>query len=695
MRFISDVYPLFLLFLLFIVSRPVFAQKLDGMASNPIIWADVPDPSVIRVGNVYYMTSTTMHMNPGVPIMRSEDLVNWEIVNYVYHILDDSDKQTLRNGQDEYGQGSWASSLRYNNGTFYVVFSSGSIGKTFIYQTENIEKGPWTRSTINHLYHDMSLLFDDDGRVYMVHGSGDIWLTELTADATGVKEDGLNQVIIPDSSLIAGSNVGLPAEGAHLHKIDGKYYIFLITWPAGGIRTQLCYRADSITGPYEGRVVLSDRGIAQGGLVETQDGDWYALLFQDHGAVGRIPFLIPVTWDNDWPIFGDNGQAPQTIPITMSRSKSKITASDEFYQGSGRMGAHKPSVMDGERGENDYNGSNLALVWQWNHNPHNDYWSLTDRPGYLRLTNGKTSSSILDARNLLTQRTFGPECSGTIALETANMKDGDYAGLAALQKNYGFVAVKKSGTYKSIVMVDASSGTPVEIESVPLNQDRVYLGVDFDYRNMTDKARFYYSLDGVRWIRIGSTLQMKYTLPHFMGYRFALFNYAEKTTGGFVDFDYFRIDDKLMGTKNSPTILQAQLGNVSNVLSVQNEKLQVPIRMDALPAGEFTRLTASFNIPKNLEVIDVEFNAKNIVGECTYTYTDSRLLVHVSGSAIDFSNKSDDLFAVIHLKVRDFVPINTTLQIRTDYITVDGGNVVYNVHDAVSSVCFTPLSTKV
>lgn len=156
---------------------------------NPIIWADVPDPSVIRVGDTYYMTSTTMHMNPGVPVMKSRDLVNWEIVNYVYDVLGEQDEQCLENGKDEYGKGSWASSLRHHNGTYYVVFSSQTEQKTFVFQTRDIQGGPWEKHTLPFL-HDMSLLFDDDGKVYLVHGSGDIRILELTSDCSAVRPGG-------------------------------------------------------------------------------------------------------------------------------------------------------------------------------------------------------------------------------------------------------------------------------------------------------------------------------------------------------------------------------------------------------------------------------------------------------------------------------------------------------------------------
>src|SRR5690625_3816008 len=266
--------------------------------NNPIIWSDIPDPSVIRVGDTFYMSSTTMHMNPGVPIMKSIDLVNWKIVNYVYDTLEDNDKQLLRNGQNEYSKGSWASSLRYHKGTFYFAVASFSAGKTFIFQNTDIEKGQWTKSTIDGVYNDMSLLFDNDG-VYMVYGGGDIRIIELTQDATAIKEGGLDQIIIPNSSDIIGSKIMLPAEGAHIHKVNGMYYIFLITWPEKGVRTQLVYRSDKIDGDYEGKVVVSDAGVAQGGIVDTSDGNWYALLFGDRGAVGRIPYLVPITQEDE------------------------------------------------------------------------------------------------------------------------------------------------------------------------------------------------------------------------------------------------------------------------------------------------------------------------------------------------------------------------------------------------------------
>ena len=489
----------------------------------------MPDLAIIRVGKTYYMSSTTMHLSPGLPLMKSTDLVNWRLVGYAYDTLADNDALTLQNGRNAYGQGSWASSLRYHDGTFYVTTFSATTGRTHVYRTRDIEKGPWTASSFSPALHDHSLFFDDDGRVYMVHGGGDIRLTELTADASGIKPGGVDQVIVPNATLVAGPNAGLPAEGSQIRKISGRYYLSNITWPRGGMRTQLIFRSDRLTGPYEGRVALQDAGVAQGGLIDTPQGDWYALLFQDHGAVGRTPFLVPVKWEDGWPVMGVAGKLPKALTLpagTMGAGGAAgIVASDEFSRGHGQPA--------------------LPLAWQWNHNPDDRYWSLTERPGFLRLTAGRVDADFLSARNTLTQRTFGPECSGTVAVDVSGLKDGDFAGLAALQKKYGFVGVKRVGDAKAIVMVSTQSGSPQEVQSIPLTQKTVFLKLACDYKGRADKAYFSYSLDGKTWTPIGQPLQMVYTLPHFMGYRFALFHYATKAAGGSVDFDYFRVSERL------------------------------------------------------------------------------------------------------------------------------------------------------
>lgn len=507
------------------------AGAATRQARNPIIWADVPDMAMIRVGNTCYMSSTTMHMSPGLPIMKSHDLVNWDLVGYAYDILADNDALTLTNGRNAYGAGSWASSLRYHNGIFYASTFSHTTGRTHVYTTRDIETGPWKHTSFAPALHDHSLFFDDDGRVYMIYGVGNIRLVELTADVSGIKPGGIHQSIIPDAGRVAGGRGGLPGEGSQMIKVGGKYYLFNIVWPRGDMRTQVVHRADRITGPYEGRVVLRDQGVAQGSIIDTPDGRWYAYLFQDHGAVGRVPFIVPVRWEDGWPVFGSDGKVPATLDIPAGRGTlGNLVASDEF--------ARLPSDRV------------LPLAWQWNHNPDHRYWSLSRRPGWLRLIAGRVDSDLLNARNTLTQRTFGPQCSATVAVDTSNMNDGDVAGLAAFQRRYGYVAVRMEGKARSIVMVSAESDTPGELQRVPTDRQTVFLAMECDYRNRKDEARFYYSHNEKDWTPIGKPLKMTYTVPqHFMGYRFALFNFATRTPGGFVDFDYFRISDQPVAAK--------------------------------------------------------------------------------------------------------------------------------------------------
>ncbi|WP_246455315.1 glycoside hydrolase family 43 protein [Hymenobacter citatus] len=500
-------------------------------AHNPIIYADVPDLSMIRVGDTYYMSSTTMHMTPGVPIMKSKDLVNWQLVSYASDTLGTQDELTLRNGKSTYGRGSWASSLRFHNGTYYVSTFAQTTGKTYIYSTKNIEKGSWKAVSFKPSYHDHSLFFDDDGRVYMLYGAGKLRLVELKADASGVKPGATEQVLIENASAPAGPNLGLPAEGSQLFKIKGKYYLFNITWPKGGMRTVVVHRADKLTGPYEGRVALQDLGVAQGGLIDTPDGRWFSYLFRDYGAVGRIPYLVPVTWTDGWPVLGNPaGKVPETLDLPPSKGLIPgIVASDEFSRRKG-----EPA---------------LPLVWQWNHNPENSLWSLTDRKGYLRLKTGRVDTSFVLARNTLTQRTIGPTSAGTTSLDVSHLKDGDFAGLALLQKRYGLVGVQQQNGAKSIVMISAETERPVELQRLPLTQNTVYFKAECDFTDRKDVANFFYSLDGKTWKAIGGPLKMAYTLPHFMGYRFGLFNYATKQAGGYADFDYFRIADTIAGAK--------------------------------------------------------------------------------------------------------------------------------------------------
>ncbi len=498
------------------------------MIHNPVIWSDVPDIDVIRVEDNYYMVSTSMHTMPGCPIMRSKDLANWEIINYVFDTIDDNEAQNLLNGHSIYGKGSWAATLRRHKEDYYVGFSSNDMKCFYLYRTKDIEHGPWKCiATVDRLLHDPALIFDGD-TPYIIYGNGDISIVEFEKDLSGIKKDGIQKEILNTPK----EGIGLRCEGAHAYKINGMYYLIFIEWAATGNcrRRQICYRSKNLLGPYERKVIFDDdmeyfnNGIAQGAIFDTEEGDWYAMLFQDHGAVGRIPYMLPLSWEDGWPMIGVDGKAPEYFRISL----------EEVPVG--------PLVINDEFNDKE---NKLALNWQWNHNPDPSLWSLTKRSGYLRLTTGYiTNNGVLFARNTLTQRTLGPACTGITHIDFANMKAGDCTGLVALQSTFGMVGIRKdsNGIKRVVMCTNGGEYFEKEEESTIYEKEDIYLKITFDFKNNIDIAKFFYSEDGLSWHRVGCDLHMKYLLDHFMGYRIGLFNYATKEIGGYTDFDYFHFE---------------------------------------------------------------------------------------------------------------------------------------------------------
>ncbi len=1266
------------------------SANADGTFSNPAVYADVPDIDIIRVEDAYYMVSTTMHLSPGCPVMKSTDLVNWEIVNYVYDILGDSDEMNLRNGKSMYGNGQWASSLKYHNGKYYVAFNSNTTGRAYIFTTDDIENGSWTKTELNGFFHDMSLFFDDNGKGYILYGGGAIKCAELSDDFKKVKTE--TEKTLFDVTKDTGEThftEGLLCEGTHIMKKDGYYYVFNIGWPSGHPRLEMCHRSKTFPSTqWESKIILEANfqnngvtaGVAQGAVIDTPDGKWYGFLFQDHGAIGRCPVLTDCTWKDGWPMLGKDGdgktvEATMKLPVSGSGTKS-LVKSDEFYNdaehrefeakaasaaaqaqeakaveepaaeaqanvveqplnapaaeaetemetveligngdfesgnfdgwegldkgvlevvsedteagtnkvlkvkerknssssakydltgkiekgttytikfkikydgenvdatkkfvgrfqnspvgasepwmhrpeigeafelkkgewkelsftytaadrvvgdktyefgtgsnyffiegndwandevaagapqthlmdyylddvsityqkpkeggdkpgddnnpggdtssgdliqlitngdvesgttdgwtttpgekacnleavktdkangeyslfvsgrtsmgagasqdisgkmevgkkytisgklkyttgpatkqfyvtiqhgpdyqyrqnmisinakkgewvefkgewtaadkgdfaflkdqvhvfvetpwaasidqekdlmdyylddfsmtvpsdnmagdgsfnsGAGEWGAFEnqgkaevvangrggaddkclkisgrkqnwngaglvfgdkmtpgntynikawvkydaatpaqqkfyftmkgckgsstepsyssmaegtaksgewteftgkwtmpedanstypwtlyvntdekgPSYMDfylddvviteevpdkepAENGEHDYNGSNLDLVWQWNHNPNNNNWSLTERDGWLRLKTSSKATSLLNARNTLTQRTFGPACSGTIKMDVSKMEAGDVAGLGSLSFKYGYIAVKKEANGAKLVMVDASANDtntkedkPVEKASVDCTGTTVYLKEDFNFAgnaNGSDKdtVSFYYSFDGRTWKQLGDKMKMSYELVHFMGSKFAIFNYATKKTGGYVDVDYFRVSDKLTGAETLPgSALAATMSATKEVSGVIGTECEAKLSLDALKAEGHKNLQASIAVPSILEVTDVVFNTAAIKGKAEYTYRNGRLTIKVTGDDISF-NAADKSFATIKLRLRNYATKDEAVELRADYIQVDGVD-AYNTDNCKASVNLKYLDTK-
>ncbi|HEY6738971.1 MAG TPA: family 43 glycosylhydrolase, partial [Actinopolymorphaceae bacterium] len=334
-------------------------DKGDGTYTVPLFNADVPDVSVERIPaaendegrDIYYMISTTMHLSPGAPVMKSYDLVNWDIVNYVFDRADISDSFSLRNGQSSYGQGQWASSIRHHDGKWYVAFNTNNLGGSYLYVTDDIDNGSWERIALGRAFHDPSLFFDTDGSPYIFYGSGSTSAVKLSSDLKTVVAE--YPQILRTSDYPGSPFLGGLFEGAQVQYIDGKYYIVIITWPSGQGRQVVLFRSDELLGryatvdgsnPYEAKGALNSNGFAQGSLVPiaTEDGgtDWWGMFFRDTFPIGRIPALIPATWADGWPTFGSNGSVPVNgsfaKPIELSpeeeryeRQKS-IVASDDF-----------------------------------------------------------------------------------------------------------------------------------------------------------------------------------------------------------------------------------------------------------------------------------------------------------------------------------------------------------------------------
>lgn len=495
--------------------------------TNPVINADVPDLSITRSGDTFYLISTTMHLMPGAPVMKSTDLVHWEIVSYVFDKLTDTPKYEMVDGT-VYGRGQWASSIRYHNGKYYVLFSPNDQPfSSYIYTTAD-PTGKWELLSRTQHFHDASLFFDDDGRVYVFSGTGS--LRELNPDLSGVKEGGVDMKIFERDE----SETGL-LEGSQVVKHNGKYYLLMISWPQNSKRRQVCYRADNITGPYEKKVILEDNFdgfpyCGQGCIIDDKNGNWYGLVFQDRGGIGRVPLLMPCTWKDGWPMLGDeNGRVPLTgkIPLPTNDTGKRIVESDDF------------------------NDTRLKINWQWNHNPVDDAWSLTERPGYLRLKTNRLAENLYGARNTITQRMEGPTCSGVVTMDVSQMKDGDVAGFSAFNGNSGLLSVIMDGNKKYLTMstniVDLDNRSKailgVEVEEkqrIELTQDIISLRIDCDFNLNQDIATFYYSLDEENWTPIGTKFKMIFDYRKlFMGTKFAIFNYARKESGGYIDVDYF------------------------------------------------------------------------------------------------------------------------------------------------------------
>ena len=487
---------------------------------NPVLWEDLADLEVIRVDDTFYYTASTMHYSPGAPVLRSYDLINWEYVGHSVPVLDFGAKFDL-NGGNAYVKGVYASSLRYrkSNKTFYWIGCiNGASGYMF---TATAPEGPWQKHPSGGCYYDVGLLVDDDDAMYVAYGNTNISVAQLSAD-------GFSQV---KTQQVYTSSVTL--EGSRFYKINGNYYI-LVTRPADG---EFVLKASSPFGPYTVHTLVDKVGTPipgsgvphQGGLVDTQNGDWYYMAFVDSYPGGRVPVLAPIKWGTDgWP----------TLQLI-----NNAWGSSYPYPNLPRP----PRAVKPRTGIDTFSGTTLSPEWEWNHNPDNTKWSLD---GGLKLQTATVTNDLYKARNTISHRIMGPQSTATIQLDYSTMADGDMAGLALLRDSSAWVGIKKASGATKVSMVNGltmdsswnTAGTGTEVASTAISRGTIWLRVAADIRpGSNSQGKFSYSNDGTTFTSIGSSFVMKNDWRFFMGYRYAIFNHATTATGGVVTVKSFQV----------------------------------------------------------------------------------------------------------------------------------------------------------
>ena len=468
----------------------------DDTYRNPVLNAAFSDPDVIRVGGKYYMVASDFHFI-GMQVLESEDMINWHYISQIYSRFDEP-------GWDEnqhYAGGSWAPAIRHHNGLFYVYFCTPDEG--LYMSTARDPHGSWAPL---HLvkrvekWEDPCPFWDDDGQAYLGrsrYGAGPIIVHKMSADGKELLDDGVTVY------------TGPVAEGTKFLKRNGYYYLVI---PEGGVGQgwQTVLRSRSIYGPYERRVVLEQgstrvNGPHQGALVDTPDGEWWFYHFQETPVLGRVVHLQPARWQDDWPLIGvdfDGNGIGEPV--------------DEWKKPYLQSANTQPLSLDTS---DDFDAS-LGLQWQWNHNPQNDHWSLTERKGWLTL-HAMPADSLKDCRNMLTQKVVGYASESTTLLtQTGHC----FAGLACIGKQFRAVGLCQQGIFVEV------NGVRTVIKEGTF--DKLYLRIANDC--LHNRHQFFYSTDGQQFFPAADSFPMR--SGYWKGIRTALFCYG---ADGKAQFDYF------------------------------------------------------------------------------------------------------------------------------------------------------------
>ncbi len=523
----------------------VAASSPPSTYRNPILHADYSDPDVIRVGADYYMVASSFHFSPGLPVLRSKDLVHWTILGHVLPRLtfapeydlpgpvptDDAGSRMPRDQRtvgQRYAGGVWAPSIRHHNGRFYVYFPTPNEG-VFV-ATATKPEGRWSKPVAviaEAGLEDPCPFWDDDGQAYLIHGkvgAGPLVLHRMSPDGQRVLDAG--KVIVEDAKA-------LPVlEGPKLYKRNGWYYIFA---PIGGVDTgpQAVLRSRNIWGPYEHRVVLAPgktawKGPHQGGWVETPSGQGWFVHFNSAGAYGRIVHLQPVSWKDDWPVMGE------PIPGAGSdETAGQPVAEHAMPDVGGRFPPVRPQTSDA------FPGPKLGVQWEWNHNPDDRRWSLTRRPGFLRLEPGP-APNLVSARNTLTQVLQSEHSIVTARLDAGGLAEGQRAGLAMFGQGISWIGVVRRDGVSRVTFSSAGVETPGPTLAAKALDLRVEVA--------GQTARYSYSLDGgTTFVALGAPAPLRFSW--WKGVRPALFAYGDPAQAkqggvksGVADFDWVTVE---------------------------------------------------------------------------------------------------------------------------------------------------------
>lgn len=462
---------------------------------------------------------------PGIPICHSTDLINWEIIGHAYDSITFRPQYRMENEKTAYSRLCWAPTIRYYEGTYYIGVNIADDG--FIMFKSSKPEGPYTMHKFDKRLYDPGFFIDDDGKKYVTHGKGKIYLTRLKDDATGVLDPADRGKLI----ITAPEGYGHLFEGCHTYKRNGWYYVFNPALGYDGV--QMISRSRNLYGPYETRVLIdddinyADAGVHQGGYVETAEGESWAYTFQDRDYMGRCLMMYPMEWENDWPVVGPENRL----------GKGVVT-----YRKPAIKGKHK---MKYPQHSDSFEDTELAHIWEFNHVPHKENWSLKDRPGYFRIYAGY-ARGFYWARNSLTQKVTGPYSTGTVLLETAGLWEGDFAGNGIMGRMmYQFGVRKKNGVLWLEMRQSYRDAGEEVVDSLELGDiSKIYLRTETTKEGAT---RFHYSLDGRKYHRFGPEGVSNFW--GFLGIRHALccYNVVKGNPCGYADFDYFELESTHRG----------------------------------------------------------------------------------------------------------------------------------------------------